>query len=512
MMPRPAIEHPDVLLGRAISAERDGGRDAAIQLYRRVLEIDPVNLQAINRLGALAGENGELSAAVRQFRHSLRIDPNQSEVWFNLGIAQSRLGQSQEALASFDSVIGLTPLSVMGHLQRGATLARLGRYQDALAAFDEARRLAPNDLLIAIHRGLALQWCGRHDQAFAEFDRAIAIKPDFAEAWVSKALLLMTLEDLPAGLPLFEWRWRMSTRRASPSRAARVAARPVWLGEPGIGGKTLLIYLEQGLGDVIQFCRYAPLAAKAGARVIVEVQPALTALMATLPGVSQVVSEQDNLPDHDFCCPMMSLPLAFRTTVNTIPADVPYLHADAGLASEWSARLSGLHGRRIGLAWGAGSRLGDSELVALEHRKTVPLNALAPLATVAGCEFVSLQLGPAAAQAASPPAGMIVHDLTAEIHDFADTAALMENLDLVISVCTSTAHLAGALGKPVWLLNRFDTDWRWFLNRGDSPWYPTMRIFRQPQPGDWASVLRSVTEALCLFVGTGQDKTGPVRP
>jgi tetratricopeptide (TPR) repeat protein len=501
MTPRQEIEHPDALLGRALSAERNGGRDAAIHLYRRVLEIDPTNLRAINRLGALAGENGELSAAVRQFRHSLRIDPNQPEVWFNLGIAHSRLGRSQEALASFDSMIGLTPLSGVGYLQRGATLARLGRYQDALTAFDEAHRLSPNDLLVAIHRGLALQWCGRYDQAFGEFDRAIAIKPDFAEAWVSKALLLMTLEDLPTGLPLFEWRWRMSTRRASPSRAARVAARPIWLGKPSIAGKTLLIYLEQGLGDVIQFCRYAPLAAKSGARVIVEVQPSLTALMATLPGVSQVVSEQDKLPDHDFCCPMMSLPLAFGTTVSTIPADVPYLHADAGRASAWKARLSGLKGRRIGLAWGAGSRLGDSELVALEHRKTIPLTALAPLAAITGCDFVSLQLGEAAAQAASPPAGMIIHDLTTNINDFSDTAALMENLDLVISVCTSTAHLAGALGKPVWLLNRFDTDWRWFLNRGESPWYPTMRIFRQPQPSDWASVVRSVADALRLFAG-----------
>jgi Tfp pilus assembly protein PilF len=497
---RPPIERPEILLDRAVSAEREGARDAAIQLYRKVVAIDPANLPAINRLGAFAGENGELSTAVRQFRHSLRIDPNQPDAWFNLGVAQSRLGRSQEALAAFDCMIGLSPLSGPGHMQRGATLARLCRYQDAVAAFDEARRLMPNDLVTAIHRGLALQWCRQYDQAFSEFDRAILLNPEFAEAWVSKALLLMMLDDLPAGLPLFEWRWRMSTRRASPSRVARVAARPVWLGETGIAGKTLLIYLEQGLGDVIQFCRYAPLAAKAGARVIVEVQPSLTALMATLPSVSQVVSEQDPLPDHDLCIPMMSLPLAFRTTIDTIPSDVPYLHADAGRASEWKTRLSGLRGRRIGLAWGAGSRLGDSELVALEHQKTLPLNALAPLASVPGCEFVSLQLGAAAAQAVSPPAGMIVHDLTADIRDFADTAALMDNLDLVISVCTSTVHLAGALGKPVWLLNRFNTDWRWFLNRDRSPWYPSMRIFRQPQPGDWDSVVRSVTEALRMFV------------
>ena len=176
--------------------------------------------------------------------------------------------------------------------------------------------------------------------------------------------------------------------------------------------------------------------------------------------------------------------------------EVPYLRADPIRAADWRERLSGLRGRRIGLVWGAGSRIGDSELVALEHRKSVPLAAFTSLAAVEECAFVSLQLGPAAAQATSPPAGIALHDYTGHIKDFADTAALMENLDLVISVCTSTAHLAGALGRPVWLLNRFDTDWRWFLDQDDSPWYPTMRIFRQAQPGVWDSVVQAVANAL----------------
>jgi tetratricopeptide (TPR) repeat protein len=495
-VPGPEFERPEALLERAVKAELAGQRAAAIQLYRRVLEIDPTILHAINRLGAAAGESGDLSTAVRQLRNSLRIDPNQAETWFNLGVAQSRLGRSHEALASFECTVSLAPLSGAGHLQRAATLARLGRYQDALAAFDETLRLLPNDPLTALYRGMALQWCGDYDQAFREFDRAIALNPDFAEAWVSKAALMLLLRDLPGGLPLYEWRWRMSTRHASPWRSGRDYTRPLWLGKSDVAGKTLLIYLEQGLGDVIQFCRYAPLAAKLGARVIVEVQPTLTALMATLPGVSQVVSDREPLPDHDLRCPMMSLPLAFGTTVATIPAEVPYLRADPIRAADWRERLSGLRGRRIGLVWGAGSRIGDSELVALEHRKSVPLAAFTSLAAVEECAFVSLQLGPAAAQATSPPAGIALHDYTGHIKDFADTAALMENLDLVISVCTSTAHLAGALGRPVWLLNRFDTDWRWFLDQDDSPWYPTMRIFRQAQPGVWDSVVQAVANAL----------------
>jgi tetratricopeptide (TPR) repeat protein len=493
-------ETPDVLLERAARAELDGRRNEAIELYRRVLMIDPTNLAAINQLGVSVGELGDLSAAVRHLHNSLRINPNQAEVWFNLGVAQSRLGRTQEALNSFESMVALSPLSSAGHLQRAATLARLGRYQEALAACEETVRMSPNDPLTAIHHGLALQWCGQYDLAFAEFDRAIALKPDFAEARVSKAALKLLLGDLPGGFALYEWRWRMSARQASLQRSARNDSRALWLGDSDITGKTILIYLEQGLGDVIQFCRYATLAANAGARVIVEVQPTLATLMASLPGVSRVISDQEPLPDHDLRCPMMSLPLAFRTTMDTIPASVPYLRADPGRGADWRDRLSGLRGHRIGLVWGAGTRLGDSELVALEQRKSVALQTLAPLAGVTGCEFVSIQLGPASAQAASPPPGMTLHDFTKDVTDFADTAALMENLDLVISVCTSTAHLAGALGRPVWLLNRFDTDWRWFLDRDESPWYPTMRIFRQPRPGDWASVIQRVADALGRFV------------
>jgi tetratricopeptide (TPR) repeat protein len=496
----PGPENPDVLLERAARAELDGRRNEAIELWRRVLMIDPTNLAAINQLGVSAGELGDLSIAVRHFHNALRINPNQAEVWFNLGVAQSRLGRTQEALISFESMIALSPLSSAGHLQRAATLARLGRYQDALAACDETARLFPDHSVTAKQRGLALQWCGDYQQAFREFDRAIELQPDHAEAWVSKAFLMMMLGDLPGGFALYEWRWRMSARQASPQRSARDNSRPLWLGESDIAGKTILIYLEQGLGDVIQFCRYATLAANAGARVIVEVQSSLVDLMASLPGVSRVVSDQEPLPDHDLRCPMMSLPLAFRTTMETIPASVPYLRAHPGRAADWRDRLSGLRGRRIGLVWGAGTRLGDSELVALEQRKSVALQTLAPLAGVTGCEFVSIQLGAASAQAASPPPGMTLHDFTKGLTNFADTAALMENLDLIISVCTSTAHLAGALGRSVWLLNRFDTDWRWFLDRDDSPWYPTMRIFRQPKPGDWASVIQEVAGELGRFV------------
>ena len=278
--------------------------------------------------------------------------------------------------------------------------------------------------------------------------------------------------------------------------------QPLWLGDTNIAGKTLFIYAEQGLGDTIHGCRYVTMAAKAGARVILEVPAQLTELMRSLAGVAQLIGEGDPPPEHDLQCPIMSLPLAFGTTLETIPADVPYLHADPDKGAKWGGQLAALPGRRVGLVWAGGARIGSAEVLSADQRRSVPLAALAPLATIPDCTFVSLQLGPPSEQAANPPAGMMLFDRTSELKSFADTAALIANLDLVISVDTATAHLAGALGKPIWLLNRFDTDWRWLLDRDDSPWYPTLRQFRQSKPGDWASVVQSVADALRVFVGT----------
>lgn len=486
----PEIGRPDVLLARAAQAEIEGRRDEAIQFYRRVLKVDPTILYAINRLGAISGESGDLTTALQQFGNSLRIDPNQPEAWFNLGIAQSRAGQIGLSLTAFDRAIALSPAAGAGHLERAATLARLGRHEEARAAFDDTVRLLPDDPAAAGHRGWTLQWCGQYDEALNEFDRAIALRPDFAEAWVSKAMLKLLLGDLPGGFALYEWRWRLHATPTDLAGQGGAFEPALWL------GKTLLIEGEQGLGDTLQFCRYAMLAANAGARVVLRVQPELVSLLRTLQGVSKVISDREPLPDYDFRCPMMSLPLAFRTTLETIPTPIPYFRADPSRAAAWQHRLSSAGGLRIGLVWAGSSRFGNVELMATDQRRSIPLSSLAPLATVKGCSFISLQLGPPAEQAKSPSLGMILHDHTSAIGDYMDTAAVIENLDLVVAVDTSVVHLAGAMGKPVWMLNRFDTCWRWLLDREDSPWYPTMRIFRQPRPGDWAAVVRSVAEAL----------------
>ncbi|HEX3989780.1 MAG TPA: O-linked N-acetylglucosamine transferase, partial [Acetobacteraceae bacterium] len=304
------------------------------------------------------------------------------------------------------------------------------------------------------------------------------------------------LGNLPAGLQLHERRWELLKGEFQPK-----STQPVWLGETCIAGKVLYLHREQGLGDTLQFCRYATMAARAGAQVILEVESTLVRPISSLQGVTRVIAEDDPVPDHDLRCPIMSLPLAFGTTIETIPAEIPYLHADPADAEMWRDRLRGIEGKKVGLVWAGASRTGlGAGVVAADRRRSIALARLAPVTSVSGCTFFSLQLGAAAEQTKQAPAGMALRDHTGELSDFADTAALVDNLDLVISVDTSTAHLAGAMGKPVWLLNRFDTCWRWFLEREDSPWYPTMRIFRQPYPGDWDHVIRSVASALREFV------------
>jgi hypothetical protein len=286
--------------------------------------------------------------------------------------------------------------------------------------------------------------------------------------------------------------------------SARDFSAPLWKGE-AIGDRTILLHAEQGLGDTIQFCRYAPLMV-CGGGTILEVPAPLVRLLSRLPGVSEIVASGNGLPPFDLHCPLLSLPHAFGTTLDTIPAATPYLSADPALAANWQERLVGLDGLRIGLVWAGAQWLNVPGAAAAARRKSTGLQALAPLGEVSGVSFVSLQKHVPAAEAADPPHGLALHDFTSDLHDFEDTAALIVNLDLVISVDTAVAHLAGALGKPVWLLNHFGTDWRWLLNRDDCPWYPTLRQFRQPSPGDWNSAICAARDALQRLVAGDCDQ------
>ncbi len=497
----PHLIRPEVLLERARAQYHAGDRVRTRALCQQILRADPVNTEALNLLGVLSAEAGQFFEAITRFDEALQIAPDLVETWRNRGLVLSDAGLFEDALASFDQVVARLPAGEAGHLHRAVTLVRLGRFEDAARAYDHLLTFHPTDATLAANRGIPLVWTGRLEEAMASFDLALSLDPGHASAHVNKGMLLLLQGDLPGGARLLEW-------HARPPALARFLTRPLWLGDTSLMGKTLLVYQEQGFGDAIQFCRFVPWAAQAGAKVILAVGEPLRDLMASLPGVSRIVTLTEEWPQHDLRCPLESLPLAFGATLETIPGETPYLRADPALALAWRNRLADVPGPRIGLVWAGAARPGEAEALAIDQRRSMPLAALEPLALVEGCAFVSLQPGSSAARAMAPPAGMVLHDHTAELRNFADTAALIENLDLVISVDTSVAHLAAAMGKPVWLLNRFDTCWRWLLNRDDSPWYPTLRQFRQPQPGDWASVTARVAESLRGFTASSAGHAG----
>jgi hypothetical protein len=308
-------------------------------------------------------------------------------------------------------------------------------------------------------------------------------------------LLLGNFKD---GWQGYEWRWKNeSTLRLQSKRSF---PQPLWLGEQSLIDKTILLHAEQGLGDTIQFCRYVPLVAKMGAKVILEVQRPLLKLLENLEGVSQIVAVGDPLPTFDYQCPLMSLPLAFKTEIESIPSNVPYIKAPPIQEDDWKIKLQAHQKLKVGLVWNGGFRPNHPELWSLNARRNIPLAKIAQL-NIPGVNFYSLQKGePAESELVQSgnqywdPSNF--YNFVSELNDFSDTAALIANLDLIISVDTSTAHLAAAMGKPVWLLNRFDTCWRWLLDRKDSPWYPTLTLYQQEKMGDWESVLERVREDL----------------
>jgi hypothetical protein len=332
------------------------------------------------------------------------------------------------------------------------------------------------------------------DEALTGYDRAIAIKPDFAAAYNNRAYTRLLSGDFENGWLDHEWRWR--NELGASAKDKRHFAQPLWLGNYSLRGKTILLHSEQGFGDSLQFCRYVDEVADLGATVVLEVPKPLASLLASLDGASQIVVQGDALPAFDCYCPLLSLPLAFKTTLSTVPAHIPYLKSRPEKLLFWKEKLGSKRGPRVGLVWSGGFRPNLPAFWPGNSRRNIPLAKLAPLKHP-DMEFYSLQKGqPAESELAELVSrgwdGPELIDFSSSLNDFADTAALIENMDLVISVDTATAHLAGALGKPVWILNRFDTCWRWLLDRTDSPWYPTARLYRQPRSGDWDSVVERV--------------------
>ena len=474
----------NALLAQAQALHRGGNLAEAAMLFRELLQRQPGNPQALTALGVIALSQGRAPAALEFLRQSLAAAPDQAIAHAASGVAQRELGDFAAALASFDRAIELRPDDAEAHSNRGVVLRRSGRLDEALASLDRALALQPGFAIAHNNRGNVLQELRRLPEALASFDRAGELRPDYAHAWWNKARLRLLLGDYDEGWQLAEWRWK------GPQRGSvRRFVQPLWLGDRPIAGKTVLLHAEQGLGDSIQFCRYVPRVAALGAKVVLEVPASLAALVATLDADITVVTQGQRLPAFDLHCPVMSLPRAFRTTLDSIPADVPYLAVDPALHAAWKQRLGPRTRPRIGLAWSG------SPVQAEDHRRSMPARMLEPLLQLP-FEFHALQqdirADDAGFLAGHPALRLHPHELT----DFAMTAALAAEMDLVISVCTSLAHLAGALALPLWVLLSFMPHYIWHLDRTDSPWYPTATLFRQPRYGDWSSVIAEVARRL----------------
>jgi tetratricopeptide (TPR) repeat protein len=475
----------------AVAHHQAGRFSEAETLYRQVLTNQPNHADALHLLGVLAAQSDRFDEAVKLIGKAVVLCPNIADYRAHLGHA---LGEKKEFEASIDAyrhALRLNPECYLSHDGMGAALRETGKIEEAIAAHRRSIRINPGNPAAHYNLGLTLGKKGSIAEAMTSYRQAIGIDPNYAEAHWNLALLLLVQGDFEQGWQEYEWRWR---RKNFPSLWPRFSG-PRWNGED-LSGKRLLVHTEQGYGDAVQFVRYAPLLAARGAKATLLCQQPLARLMKNAAGVDQVASAMmspDERPAFDMHCPMMSLPLLLGTRLESIPAEVPYLKADPALVEKWGAKLAASNGRlKVGLVW-AGSPTNKND-----RYRSVTLEQLSPLAS-AGAQFFSLQKGPAAAQSANPPYGMELIDLTEDLEDFADTAAMIANLDLVIAVDTAVAHLAGAMGKPAWVLLASEQDWRWLLKREDTPWYPTLRLFRQRMPGDWAEAIERVAGDLADY-------------
>ena len=470
----------------------------ALESYDRALTLRPDLPELHAGRGNVLSALGRFEEALTSYDRALMRRPDWAQAQFDRGNTLFALKLFEDAVASYDRALTLRADYVEALYNRGNALNVLKRFQEALASYDKAIALRPDHAEALANRGVALHELQRFDEAVASYARAVSVRPDYAEAHFNEALCLLLTGRFERGWEKHEWRWQTDLFR----RSKREFVQPLWVGSDEISGKTVLLHAEQGLGDTIQFCRYAPLLAQRGAHVILEVQKPVAQLMNSLPHVGKILSRGETLPHFDLHCPLLSLPLAFKTNLVSIPREMPYLSAPAAKIAAWRDRLGTRERPRIGLVWAGNPRKELPGANRIDAQRSITFDRLAPLLQETRFEFYSLQKGEAAvAQLHDSALCQQVCDWTDDLHDFSDTAALIENLDLVISVDTAVAHLAGALGKPFWLINRYNTCWRWLLERDDSPWYPTARVFRQDETRDWNDVIIRIRDALraCEF-------------
>lgn len=462
----------------------------ALASYDRAIALNAAHAEAHHNRGVVLLQLKRHVDALAAFDQAIASRTDYAVAYNYRGVALAELNRQEDAVASYDKAIALRPDFAEAYYNRAGVQVSLRRHLDAVASYDNAIALNADYAEAHHNRGVALRELRRHKEALASYDKAIALKPDFVDAHLNRSLSLLAMGRLAEAWHPYEWR-----KKLDPPHGHRDYPQPVWRGAESLAGRTLFVHAEQGLGDTIQFCRYLTLLPE-DTHIVLEAPQPLVRLLRGLRQTITVIGDTETPPPFDFHCPMLSLPLAHATSLETIPAQVPYLHADPAATDQWRNRLSGLPGFHVGLCWAGQSRDHLPAANEIDRRRSISLALYGPLASIPGVRFVSLQKGQPATQTATPPPGMTIHDWTRDLTDFAETAALIAALDLVISVDTSVAHLAGALGKPVWILNRFDMCWRWLTGRTDLPWYPTARLFNQPQPGGWDRVMAEVETAL----------------
>jgi Flp pilus assembly protein TadD len=458
-------------------------RDALVS-FDRALELNADYAECHNNRGIVLQQLGQIDAALASFDRAIALKPDNARAHNNRGTVLSELGRSGDALAIYEKAIALDPFYAEAFYNHCMALHDLGRFDDALASFGKAIALRPYYAEAHHNRATVLQDVLRLDEAIRSYATAIELRPDRAESYANQAYCYLQMGRFEEGWRLHEWR-----KRLPAPIGARTFPQPLWLGGEDLSGRTLFVHCEQGFGDTMQFCRYGKVLKTMGADVVMSVPEPLHRLLTQLGPDIEIIGQAEVPAAFDYHCPMMSLPLALRTTLETIPAGPPYILADQQLRQDWETRLPAKTKPRIGITWrGSTAHRND-------RNRSVDLATLAPLLS-SDAHWISLQYD----DAPSPPRPQLV-SLGGSWRDFADTAAVIGGLDLVITVDTSVAHLAGAMGKPVFILLPFNSDWRWLLDRDDSPWYPSARLFRQRQTESWTDVIARVRLACSEFLG-----------
>jgi Tfp pilus assembly protein PilF len=437
-----------------------------------------------------AAETRDFDRAIQYYDEAIAADPSRAETHYKRANALRNLGRLEEAIAGYDAAIVRKPDYAYAYCNRGVVQQNLGRFAEAVASFDKAAALDPADPLVPYNRALLMQDFGRWEEALTGYDRTIALSPGHADAHFNRSLVQLFCGSFTQGWLDFEWRWKNAARLGIGAAAASFS-QPLWLGQESIAGKRLLLQSEAGLGDTIQFCRYATACAALGATVILEVQPALVDLLDTLKGVSRVIAKGNPLPAFDYHCPLMSLPLAFKTTLDSIPAAPRYLSTDPARVAQWREALGARTRPRVGLVWSGNPNN------PIDAKRSIPLAQWVPHLP-RELQYFCLQNEVRAADQKTLATNPFIFDLGNM--NFVSTAAFCECMDVVLCVDTSIAHLGGALGQRTWLLLPAVPDWRWLRNRDDSPWYPSMRLYRQTVAGDWQDVFRQLAADLRALI------------